>query len=155
MAELDHPLSPDAMAAWRAFLEVGALMMPRVEAQLVEAGGVTSPQYGVLLALQAAPQGLTMTQVAHDMVVSKSGLTYQVDRLIDLGLVTRAVDPDDERRRVVRITRDGIDAIAAVKDGHVELLRATFFAAVTDDDVADLARSLHRILRHLRSLDGE
>jgi DNA-binding MarR family transcriptional regulator len=153
MISPQHPLTPAAMSAWRAFLEVSARIMPRIEAQLQADGGITHAQYGVLLALQAEPHGLTMTQIARAMVVSKSGLTYQIDRLVDSGLVTRAVDPDDERRRVVRITRAGLDALAAVRPGHVAIIAEHFVGALAAGEVEALASALIGINDHLGSVD--
>lgn len=153
MASSDDWLSPAAMAAWRAFLEVDARIMPIVEEQLAADGGITHAQYGVMLALQGEPQGLTMTEIAAAMVVSKSGLSYTIDRLVERDLVTRRVDPDDERRRVVRILRAGIDTLDAVRPGHVAVLREHFVGALDGDSIEALASALVAISRTLATRD--
>jgi len=140
-------LDPATMLAWRSFLEAHSRLMPLIEAQLLRDGGVSHAQYGVLLALQAEPQGLTMTELASAVFVSKSGLTYQVDRLVDAALVSRSVDPDDERRRVVRITRDGFAVLDAVRPGHVGLVREQFAGDLTGTEVETLARGLAAVSR--------
>ncbi|WP_084037973.1 MarR family winged helix-turn-helix transcriptional regulator [Demequina sp. NBRC 110053] len=147
-------MTRDAMGAWRAFLEVHARLMPLIEQQLHLDGDLTHAQYGVLLALQGEPHGLTMTEIARTMVVSKSGLTYQVDRLVDSGRCTRAVDPDDERRRVVRLTRAGIEALDDVREGHLALVREHFIGPAMDSDVAAIARALAAINAHLKAADA-
>lgn len=145
----DEWLSPAAMLAWRSFLEVHAQLMPIIEEQFARDGGISHAQYGVLLSLQAEPQGLTMTELASAVFVSKSGLTYQVDRLVDAGLVSRAVDPDDERRRVVRITREGFTVLAAIRPGHIDTLREHFIGGLDRAEVEGLARGLAAVSRGL------
>jgi len=144
-------LSPAAMLAWRSFLELHAQLMPIVEEQLARDGSISHAQYGVLLSLQAEPQGLTMTELAGAVFVSKSGLTYQVDRLVDAGFVSRAVDPDDERRRVVRITREGIAVLAAIAPGHIATLREYFIGGLDGAQVEHLAHGLAAVSRGIEA----
>lgn len=150
MADRGEWLQPSTMAAWRALLEVHVRIMPLIEEQLERDGGLTHSQYGILLALQSEPQGLTMGEIARTMVVSKSGLTYQVGQLVAAGRVTRAVDPDDSRRRVVRITRDGLDALDDVRAGHVAILRDHIEGPLTTAELGALADGLTTINTHLR-----
>ncbi len=147
--------SAEEMSGWRAFLEAHARLAPLIEAQLEADGDITHAQYGILLALQAEPQGLPMSRIAETVFSSRSGLTYQVDRLVERGLLTRSVDPDDERRRVVRLTRDGVDVLAAVTPGHLALVRELFVGPV-GGRMAVLAAALAdaRSAAHARSAEA-
>ena len=153
MADPEAWLRPSTMAAWRALLETHVRIMPLIDEQLDRDGDLTHSQYGVLLALQSEPQGLTMGEIARTMIVSKSGLTYQVSQLVEAGRVTRAVDPDDSRRRVVRITRDGLDALDDVREGHLAILREHFEAPLSPEGMGALADGLTTLNAHLRE-DG-
>ena len=154
MTSAQEWLSPATTTAWRALLEVHPRLVRIIEDQLASDGGLNHPQYGILLALQGEPQGLTMGEIARAMVLSKSGMTYQVDRLVDTGRVTRAVDPDDSRRRVVRITRVGLDALDDVREGHLALIRDNVEAVLPDGEMEALARALHRLNAHLKASES-
>lgn len=46
---------------------------------------------------------------------SQPTMTTQVRRLEDAGLVTRAIDPDDARAVLIRITPEGVSALSRVR----------------------------------------
>jgi DNA-binding MarR family transcriptional regulator len=75
-------LDPDEMAAWLAFLEVSHLLDRVIEQQLRQDAGLSHAQYEILSRLEAADGGrLRMSELADVIVVSRSGLTYQITQL--------------------------------------------------------------------------
>lgn len=79
---------------------------------LLSAEGITFEQWQVLAALRAQP-GQTMTELAESAVLPAASLTRHVDRLAELALVVRRIDPADKRRVVVALSARG-DALAGV-----------------------------------------
>ncbi|HEX6520555.1 MAG TPA: MarR family winged helix-turn-helix transcriptional regulator [Streptosporangiaceae bacterium] len=68
------------------------------------------PAHG--FALQAiGPSGATATEVGRRLGVSKQAAGKTVDRLEDLGYVEKAGDQTDHRRKLIRITPRGIEAL--------------------------------------------
>lgn len=66
--------------------------------------------YDTLLALEEAPnQRLTMSELADRVVLSPSGVTRLVDRLVKQGLVKREANPDDGRSSFAAITPAGLN----------------------------------------------
>jgi DNA-binding MarR family transcriptional regulator len=55
--------------------------------------------------------GTTATELGRRLGVSKQAAGKTVDRLEELGYVERADDPADGRRKLVRLTAHGIDAL--------------------------------------------
>ena len=70
------------MAAWLAFLEVSHRLDRVIEQQLRQDAGLSHAQYEILSRLETAPGGrLRMSELADVIIVSRSGLTYQVTGL--------------------------------------------------------------------------
>ncbi|MET7934008.1 MarR family transcriptional regulator [Streptomyces sp. NPDC005322] len=69
------------------------------------------PAYG--FAMQAIGRdGATASELGRRLGVSKQAAGKTADRLEALGYVVRADDPADARRKVIRLTSRGIDALA-------------------------------------------
>ena len=79
----EAPWLDDAeMAAWLAFLEVSHRLDRVIEQQLRQDAGLSHAQYEILSRLASAPAGrLRMSELADVIIVSRSGLTYQVTQL--------------------------------------------------------------------------
>src|SRR5690349_19079083 len=95
---------------WRTFLEASQLLDRRMELRLRAETGLTHPQFEILLHLSKAPDGrLRMGELGERMVLTKSGLTYQITQLAKAGLAERhTCAPDDDRRGVLaQITEKG------------------------------------------------
>jgi DNA-binding MarR family transcriptional regulator len=86
------------------------------------------PAHG--FALQAiGVRGATATEAGRRLGVSKQAAGKTIDRLADLGYVERAGDAADRRRKLVRLTPRGIEALTA---------SAMIFTRIRDRWVAQL-----------------
>jgi len=145
-------LDPLQLGAYFDLIEVASLLRHAVEQQLREAGGLSYVQFQLLARLGDSPTGShRMTDLADDVVYSRSGLTYQAGLLEKSGLVVRAPAPDDERGIVVTLTDAGRAVLADVFPGHVELVRELLFQPLSRDDVATLAQVLAPVREHMRA----
>jgi DNA-binding MarR family transcriptional regulator len=69
------------------------------------------PSHG--FAFQAiGPQGVTAVELGRRLGISKQAAGKLVDSLERLGYLRRTADPTDARRKVVRLTDRGVDALA-------------------------------------------
>ena len=73
-------------------------------------GGLTPSQSSVLANLDRLGP-MTMTQIAEQEGIAKPSATGIVGRLVDKGLLDRAIDPSDRRSSVVAINRAGSDLL--------------------------------------------
>ncbi|GAA3219976.1 MarR family winged helix-turn-helix transcriptional regulator [Nonomuraea helvata] len=74
--------------------------------------GLTRPQYAVLRVIDAKP-GIEQMAVARAAAMDKATLAPLLLRLERRGLITREVDIDDRRRRLVRLTAAGRHTLRA------------------------------------------
>ena len=65
-------------------------------------------EYGVLYALSSAPEGLRITELGEDVLLTQPGMSRLVARLEARGLVHRVDDPDDARACRIRLTLAGV-----------------------------------------------
>jgi len=91
-------LKPAELRAWRAFLDAQAILLRRLEAELVAGEGMTLAEFDVLAQLGLASDGrLRMTELSERVRLSRSGITRLVDRLVRAGLVKRGNCATDRR----------------------------------------------------------
>ncbi|UCM87100.1 MarR family winged helix-turn-helix transcriptional regulator [Streptomyces marincola] len=144
-------LDSEEMAAWTAFLEASHRVFHSVEQQLKTEAGLSHPQYEILVRLASAgAAGLRMTELAEALVTSKSGLTYQVDRLEARGLVVRAAVCGDTRGITAHITEAGDTALREAAPGHVDHVRAVLIDRLDRHQLAVLAQALGDVNARLR-----
>ena len=64
-------------------------------------------EYGVLYALSSAPEGLRITELGEDVLLTQPGMSRLVSRLEARGLVARDVQPGPPVRVQYTLTRKG------------------------------------------------
>jgi DNA-binding MarR family transcriptional regulator len=138
------------MAAWLAFLEVSHRLDRVIEQQLRRDAGLSHAQYEVLARLDAAGGQLRMSHLADVIIVSRSGLTYQVTQLERAGLVRREKDAADERGVLAVLTGAGRAALHRAAPGHVRVVRHYLIDALTPRQRSVIAEGLAAARDRLR-----
>lgn len=153
MADTPRSFDPTELGAYFALIEVSSLLRHTVEQQLRDAGDLSYVQFQLLarLALDSPTGSERMTDLADDVVYSRSGLTYQAGLLEKAGHVVRAPSVDDERSVTVTVTDAGRSLIDRVLPGHVEVLRQQLFAALTGAQTQALGDLLAPVRDHMRT----
>ena len=106
-----------ANEAWEALFRAQATIGRELAAGDVW-GELAPREYGVLYALSAAPQGLRITELLEDVLLTQPGMSRLIARLEERGLVERADDPHDRRACRVRLTRAGARAQREIGLAH-------------------------------------
>ena len=146
------PTVPPEFGVYFALLEAGGLLQHGMEGQLRRDGGLSFVQFQILAILGEDPSSpRSMTDLADRLVHSKSGLTYQVDRLEKAGLVARVPSKHDERGVNVTLSPKGASMLERVLPGQVDVVRDLLVDALDDGDRDELTRLLSRVVRHMRS----
>jgi DNA-binding MarR family transcriptional regulator len=96
-----------ANEAWEALFRAQATVARELAAADVW-DGVSPREYGVLYALSGAgPDGLRMSELLADVLVTQAGMSRLVARMEGAGLIERAEDPGDGRASRIRMTEAG------------------------------------------------
>jgi DNA-binding MarR family transcriptional regulator len=138
--------------AWRVFVECSWALTDILEAELMEARGMSIRWYDALVHLEDAPDGLAMNELADRILHSKSGLTRIVDNMEKAGFVRRERPAEDRRRVLVFITTGGKKALDEARVVHRDGIRRHFSEHLSPADRAELARVLEHVRTHVRPL---
>jgi DNA-binding MarR family transcriptional regulator len=141
-------------AAWLNLIRAMAQVNRRLAAEMEQHDGLPIAWYDVLVHLSFAPEaGWSMQELAGQVMMSGSGLTRMVDRLIDAGLVQRrrADERQADDRRVVRValTEAGQATLARVQPRHQARVRAYFLQHVRAEELDCLRNVGERVLAEL------
>ncbi len=139
-------LTEDQQRVWRLWYEVVQRQMLAVDDDLQECSELTTSDYEILVQLSESPNHeARMSDLADRAIVSRSRLTYRIDRLERLGIVTRDGADGDRRGVVARLTPAGMKHLEAAAPHHVERVQELMFEQLDNDDV----EALHHILLKL------
>jgi DNA-binding MarR family transcriptional regulator len=139
-------LSGDGERAWQAFLHAHHDVMSRLEAELVTEHALSMGDYDILVRLSRGPDSpLRMTDLADRVMVSPSGLTRMVNRLVDRGLVERSRSAQDARVVLVHVTDDGRRLVRRAARTHLRGIREHFTDRLTEAQLRALADVLETI----------
>ncbi|MDT5038464.1 MAG: MarR family transcriptional regulator, and catechol-resistance regulon repressor [Micromonosporaceae bacterium] len=134
------------ITAMGLFAEVYSGLIARAGEQL-SGHGVSGVEFEVLIRLARSPRHqLRMTELAAQTQLTTSGITRVVDRLERTELVRRQACPTDRRSSFTVITDAGLDRLAAILPGHVELIDRWFTGLLAPDQLDQLLESL-RVIR--------
>jgi DNA-binding MarR family transcriptional regulator len=145
-------LDPQQLDAYFVLMEVSSILRHAVEQHLRDDGDVSYVQFQILARLSNSPTGShRMTDLADDVVYSRSGLTYQAGLLESRGLISRSPAPGDERSIAVTITDAGRALVAHVLPGHIEVVSRQLLEPLSRPDLEALTRLLTPVRDHMRA----
>jgi DNA-binding MarR family transcriptional regulator len=128
-------LTEHELAAWRGMLEVHARVTAQLDAQMHAEHGLSVSAYEVLMFLGDAPDHrLRMSDIADRVLLSRSGCTRLVDRLVELGYVTRCAASTDGRGLYAQLTQAGLAKARAARATHLAGVREFFLDRLTATD---------------------
>ena len=143
-------ISHDEFRAYAALVASATLLQRAVERNLREQAEITQVQFEILMNLSnAGRSGIRMAQLADALIVSRSGLSYQVAQLESRGWITRERSADDDRGVVARITPAGEHMRRRVFAGHIDIVRSAFLDAVEPGELTTLTAALERVVERL------
>lgn len=131
------------LAAWSAFLRAHARVVRELERELQAEQGMPLSDYDVLVQLAAArDRRLRMSELADRLLLSRSGATRLVDRLVAGGLVERVTCEDDRRGQWATLTDAGYARLRDASPTHLRGVATHFLDRLTPEDLAALERML-------------
>jgi len=134
------------IGAWRAFLRAHAQVVRRLERELQDEQSMALTDYDVLVQLARSDQRrLRMSELADRLLLSRSGVTRLVDRLVAEGLVERVMCDDDRRGQWAALTDAGLRRLREAAPIHLRGVATHFLDRLSADELARLERMLDPI----------
>jgi DNA-binding MarR family transcriptional regulator len=118
----------------------------RLEAELQAEQDLALTDYDVLVQLaQADERRLRMSELADRLMLSRSGATRLVDRLVAAGLVERVTCDDDRRGQWASLTDAGHDRLRRASPTHLRGVGEHFLDRLSADELQGLGRIFTRL----------
>ena len=137
--------SGSGLKAWDSFLRAHATLMRRLEVDLAQATGLALADFDVLAQLARAGGELRMTDLAARALISRSGMTRRVARLVEEGLVRRANADADARGVIVALTDAGVARLTETAPVHLRGVSELFVTQLDDEELAVLKSALEKV----------
>jgi len=135
------------LAAWSTFLRAHARVVRELERELQADQDLALTDYDVLVQLAAADERrLRMSELADRLLLSRSGVTRLVDRLVADGLVERVNCESDRRGQWAALTDAGYDRLRRAAPTHLRGVATHFLDRLSADDLASLERMLSGVV---------
>src|SRR5437879_4025267 len=133
------------LQAWDALLRAHATLLRELETDLESRTGLALADFDVLAQLARAGGSLRMTELADRALISRSGMTRRVARLVREGLVRRVHADADARGVVILLTNSGLDRLTVAAPVHMRRVADLFVAKLDDQELAVLERALAQV----------
>jgi DNA-binding MarR family transcriptional regulator len=133
------------LQAWNALLRAHAMLLRQLETDLESKTGLALADYDVLAQLAAAGGSLRMTELADRALISRSGMTRRIARLVHEGLVRRAHANADARGVVGLLTDSGLGRLTVAAPVHLRGVSDLFVANLDDQELAVLESALAKV----------
>ena len=133
------------LKAWDALLRAHATLLRQLETDLESKTGLALADFDVLAQLAIAGGSLRMTELADRALISRSGMTRRVSRLVQERLVRRAHADADARGVVVQLTNAGLDRLTVAAPVHVRGVSDLFLTKLEDRELAVLESALAKV----------
>lgn len=135
-------LTQAQIASWRSFLRAHAAVTRKLEADLIAECKLPLAWYDVLVQLVEAPaHRLRMTDLAGAVLISRSGLTRLVDRLVADGLVRREPAVDDARGTFAVMTDAGYERLRGATPTHLRGVGGYVIDRISPEQLAALGEA--------------
>ena len=107
--------------------------------------GLALADFDVLAQLSRAGGELRMTELAARALISRSGMTRRVARLVDQGLVRRGTADTDGRGIVVALTEAGLARLTETYPVHLRGVSELFVAQLDVQELNALKSALDKV----------
>ena len=133
------------LQAWDALLRAHATLLRELETDLESKTGLALADFDVLAQLAIAGGSLRMAELADRALISRSGMTRRVARLVREGLVRRAQADADGRGVVVQLTNAGLDRLSVAAPVHIRGVSDLFLMKLNDQELGILESALAKV----------
>jgi DNA-binding MarR family transcriptional regulator len=142
--------------AWRGYRRMRTLLDLQLGRDLMRESGLSEADYDVLSGLsETEGHRLRLSELAAQMLWSKSRLSHHITRMQQRGLVRREECSDDGRGSMIALTEAGWRAIVEAAPGHVASVRRHLIDLLDEDEVDALAAFSRRVVDRLSGVRAE
>jgi len=149
------PANDPRIPIWRGFLVAHARIERLLDEELRAEHDLSLAEYDALLQLAEAPgRRLRMHQLADRVVLSRSGITRLIDRLVADGAVERTHCATDARGAEAVLTKAGLDRLREASRTHLRGIARHFLEAIDPEDLVAIGRAMDGVLNRFGATES-
>ncbi len=137
-----------ALRIWLRILTSAQLIEKEVRRRFRTEFDTTLPRFDVMAALAREPEGQTMGDVSHWLLVSSGNLTGIISRLVKDGMVTRTQSSGDRRSHLVKLSAKGQKEFKRMSRKHEKWVK-DMLCGLTREEMATLDELLTKVKKSL------
>jgi DNA-binding MarR family transcriptional regulator len=138
--------TPARLESWVSFLRAHAAITRQLNADLLNAHGLTLSDYEVLLRLSNADEKMMRrVDLAQSVLLTASGITRLLDGLEEAGCVEKVACESDARVSYARLTPAGSRKLREAAETHLAGIEELFSGRFSDEELERLAELLSRL----------
>ena len=146
-------LNKEQQKHWRAYLAMSTMLEEQLSRELQAKFGITITDYEIMVRLsESENREIRMSELADQVMLSRSRLSHQIDRMVKAGFVTRQACADDRRGQLATLTDVGFQALVDAAPAHVAGVREHFVDLLTDAEYNALGLAAAKVAEHLDTL---
>jgi DNA-binding MarR family transcriptional regulator len=145
-------LTEAELCCWLNFLNAQTNLSRRLDAELVAAHRLSLAEFTVLQQLVLGGGHLRMSELAETVLLSPSGASRLVDRMVAAGLIERRPCDLDGRVTYAAITERGRARVAEAEPTQAAALRRLFFDRFSPQESKDITDLMMRVASACRAL---
>lgn len=131
----------DRLRLWLRLLTCTTQIEQTIRTRLRQDFETTLPRFDVLASLARSDEGLTMSDLSRQLMVSNGNVTGLIDRMTDEGLVMRVPHPADRRSSYVSLSEKGRKRFEKMAAEHARWIDE-LFEGLDEKDSAELSALL-------------
>ena len=140
----------ETRSVWQAYLSATTQLIERLDHELQQQSRLSLTDYEILSSLATAnDRRLRMSELARQVLVSRSRLTYRVDRLAEVGYVIREECEDDRRGLWAILTESGFSALEQATGPHLADIERWFLTHMSEQELDVISVVMTRIDENL------
>ena len=143
-----RPISKQRLRLWLRLLRSSRAIEAQLRERLRTKFSITLPQFDVMAALARSDEGMSMTELSRQLMVSNGNVTGIIDRLVAEKLVLRQAPANDRRSFIVRLTQKGasrFSAIAKAHEGWIDEMLVEFGSVEAESIISQLDGLVRRV----------
>jgi DNA-binding MarR family transcriptional regulator len=115
--------------------------LEHLDNSLQENHGIPLTDFEILVVLsESKDHQLRMSEIADHVLVSRSRLTYRINRLVEQGLVMRSEVSEDRRGLYAQLTDGGLALLSEAAKTHVSDVRSHLMDHIPEQDLPVFSR---------------
>ena len=152
---MKHLLTEKELRCWLAFLRTSVRVNCQLADDMQHENKVPISWYDVLVHLYHGPEeGQSMQTLAGQMVMSNSGLTRLLDRMVEKGLVARKPSTEDRRVVLAKLTEQGRELLETLLPQHQARVHDYLIQHLTPEEMEVMTAALERVSAALKEEQG-